>query len=202
MSAQLLLLEPELREVLEPVVVAGFSLFLFSSPSPPGFPPEGAVEGLDDFEDSVRLNFLLGFFFSLANIDCLATRDILCCLGELLPGGGGGAGVTVMAPPVLVWDDLLEAGRGLLVLPAVVAVVVINRPAAVFLEVAELSLLVEAVMEVMEVFARVILGPEEETTVFGTALTLLAKVDVIFTWDLALSSDFSRLQAGGPDEAC
>ena len=80
---------------------------------------------------------------------------------------------------------------------------VINNPAAVFLEVAaELSLLVDGAMEVL---ALVILGPEEETedtTVLGTALTLLAKVDVIFTWDLALSSDFSRLQLAGPDDAC
>ena len=201
MSAQLLLLEPELREVLEPVVV-GLSVFLFWSPSTPDLPPEGAVAGLDDLEGSARLNFLFGFFFSLANMDCLATREILCCLGELLPGAGGagGAGVSVVVvPAVLVREDLLEAG-GLLVLPAaVVAVVVISKPAAVFLEVAELSLLV---VVVIEVFARVILGPEEETTVFGTALTLLAKVDVIFTWDFALSSDFSRLQVAGPDEAC
>ena len=61
-------------------------------------------------------------------------------------------------------------------------VVVINNPAAVFLDVAaELSLLVDGAMEVL---ARVILGPEEETedtTVLGTAFTLLAKVEVIFT---------------------
>ena len=134
-------------------------------------------------------------------MDCLATRDILCVLGELEPGGGG-AGVNVEGvPAVLVRDDLVAAA-GLLDLPVVLAVVVINNPAAVFLELAELSLLVDGVIEVL---ARVILGPEEETedtAVLGTALTLLANVDVILAWDLDLSSDFSRLQLAATDEAC
>lgn len=199
MSAQLLLLEPELREVLDP---AGLIMFLFGSPPAPTFPPEGAVDGRDDLEGSVLLNFLFGFFFSLANMDCLATRDILCVLGELEPGGGG-AGVNVeVVPAVLVRDDLVVAAADLLDLPVVLAVVVINNPAAVFLELAELSLLVDGVIEVL---ARVILGPEEETddtAVLGTALTLLANVDVILAWDLDLSSDFSRLQLAATDEAC
>ena len=198
MSAQLLLLEPELREVLEPL---GLIVFLFWSPPTPSFPPDGAVAGLDDLEGSVRLSFLFGFFFSLANMDCLATREILCCLGELEPGGGGAA-VKVVVLPAVLFRVVLVAATGLLVLPAGLAVVVINNPAAVFLDVAELSLLVDGVIEVL---ARVILGPveeTEETTVLGTALTLLAKVEVIFTWDLALSSDFSLLQVAGTDEAC
>ena len=32
--------------------------------------------------------FLLGFLFSLAKIDCLATKEILCCLGDEDPGAG------------------------------------------------------------------------------------------------------------------
>ena len=197
MSAQLLLLEPELREVLEPV---GLIVFLFWSPPPPSFPPAGAVAGLEDLDGSGRLSLLFGFFFSLANMDCLATSEILWCFGELEPGAGP-AGVSV--GPVLASEDL-AAARGLTGLPAVlvvVAVVVINNPAAVFRDVAELVLLVEAVMEVL---ARVILGPEEDTedtAVLGAAFTLLAKVEVILAWDLDLSSDFSRLQLAGPAEA-
>ena len=194
MSAQLLLLEPELREVLEPV---GLIVFLFWSPPPPSFPPAGAVAGLEDLDGSGRLSLLFGFFFSLANMDCLATSEILCCFGELEPGAGP-AGVSV--GPVLASEDL-AAARGLTGLPAVLVVVVINNPAAVLRDVAELVLLVEAVMEVL---ARVILGPEEDTedtAVLGAAFTLLAKVEVIFAWDLDLSSDFSRLQLTGPEEA-
>ena len=114
MSAQLLLLDPELREVLEPL---GLIVFLFWSPPPPGFPPDGAVDGLEDLEGSVRLNFLFGFFFSLANMDCLATREILCCLGELEPAGGG-AGVSVVVVPAVLLSDDLVAATGLVVFPA------------------------------------------------------------------------------------
>ena len=110
MSAQLLLLDPELRELLEP---QGLIVFLFWSPPATDFPPDGAVDGLEDLEGSARLNFLFGFFFSLANIDCLATREILCCLGELEPAGGA-AGVSVA---VLFRDDLLAA-TSLVVFPA------------------------------------------------------------------------------------
>ena len=79
--------------------------------------------------------------------------------------------------PVLVRDDLVVAAAGLLDLPVVLAVVVINNPAAVFLELAELSLLVDGVIEVL---ARVILGPEEETTVFGNRIVWADHVGKVY----------------------
>ena len=64
--------------------------------------------------------FRLGFLFSLAKIDCLATREILCCLGE--PGA---------ALEGLDVELVLETAAELCFVLAVV--VVINKPAAVFL---------------------------------------------------------------------
>lgn len=77
MSAQLRPLDPELREVVDP---CGIGLVRW------GFGGRderwvGAVEGRDFAPDLLTTN-LLGFLFSLANLACLATREILCCLGD------------------------------------------------------------------------------------------------------------------------
>jgi len=73
-----------------------------------------------DLPPALAATNLLGFLFSLANFACLATREILCCLGEpvLEPGQpeeGFGIGF-------VRGGEALAAG-----------VVVINNPAAVFL---------------------------------------------------------------------
>ena len=174
-------------------------MFLLTSPAVSPFPPDGAVAGLEGLVVSTLFNFLLGFLFSFANIDCLATKEILCCLGELEPPTTAVAvvdDVAAAAPEVLPVEDL-EADAGF-----ALAVAVISRPAAVFLEDAELGLVEDCVMVVL---ALVILGATaltDATAVLGTDLTLLANVEVIFAWHLALSSDFSRLQVTAPAEAC
>ena len=102
-----------------------------------------------DLPESSLIDFLFGFFFSLAKIDCLATNESLCCLGEL-------------EPAALVLDGLedgLEDIPDAAVEAAFLAVVVINNPAAVFLVAAagaEDGLLEDD----MVVLARVILGLE------------------------------------------
>ena len=84
-SAQLLLLEPELSEVLEPA-----GLFLDDMVVWPSFWSDFEATGVvawRNLPDTSDLGtFLLGFLFSLANMDWRATKEILCCLGELDPG--------------------------------------------------------------------------------------------------------------------
>ena len=172
-------------------------MFLFWSPDTPTLPPPPPLPAFPARPVSALLTFLLGFLFSLANIDCLATRDILCCFGELEPAiAVTVAAVEAVAGVVLAVEGLdTEEGLDL-------AVAVINSPAAVFLEEAELVVLVDA--GVMVVLALVIFGTEgvtEDSTVLGTDLTLLAKVEVILAPDLALSSDFSLLQDTPPGGA-
>ena len=105
-----------------------------------------------DLPESSLVDFLFGFFFSLAKIDCLATNESLCCLGEL-------------EPAALVLDGLDD---GLEEVPdaaaveeaAFLAVVVINNPAAVFLVVAAAGAEDGLLEDDMVVLARVILGLE------------------------------------------
>ena len=49
--------------------------------------------------------FLLGFLFSLAKIDCLATKEILCCLGDEDPGVGAVAVDDVLDEDLVVAVD-------------------------------------------------------------------------------------------------
>ena len=174
MSAQLLLLDPELREVLEPAGLTRPTLLL------PSLDLE-RVSGALGLAASVFDTFLFGFLFSLAKIDCLATSDILCCLGELDPGAAALEGLE---------DDLVGAEAGLVL----AVVVVINNPAAVFLDTApdpdedddldddDIVVLARVILG-LDVVAGVVLatvaavvGPE--ATLENDDLTVLAKDEV------------------------
>ena len=128
--------------------------------------------GLGLLESDFVGAFLTGFFFSLANLACRATREILWVLGELDPEGAGGTGLEAVL-------EGTEAGAeaGALAL----AVVVIRRPAAVFLAAAFTA--EEGLgLDVIVVLARVILGLEALLEVEKVvALTLLAKEEVGLT---------------------
>ena len=81
----------------------------------------GAVEGRDFPPDLAATN-LLGFLFSLANLACLATKEILCCLGDPLDAETAVVGLALPGQGLVRGGEALAAG-----------VVVINNPAAVFL---------------------------------------------------------------------
>ena len=167
-SAQLRLLDPELRLVLEPSsglaaapqLRPAAATLLFPSPTscslpllpcPPlerGFPPADADRCLR-----------AGFFFSLANIDWRATSEIRCCLGELDPALGPAPDTPPLGPGLAAAGLLLPgAALGVLVL----GVVVISRPAAVRRDAAAPPLAVVLDVEDIVVFARVILGFEAD----------------------------------------
>jgi len=126
----------------------------------------GAVDGRD-FPPDLAITNLLGFLFSLANFACLATREILCCLGDPEAAGTVVVGLTLPGPGLVSGGEALAAG-----------VVVINSPAAVFL--AGGFGLVGAVMVVS---ALVILGTVVFTIEEGfvrVVLTVLANVVGLF----------------------
>ena len=146
--------------------------------------------------------FRLGFLFSLAKIDCLATKEILCCLGE--PGA---------ALEGLDVELVLETAAELCLVLAVV--VVINKPAAVFLaEAPDPDDEDDLEDEDIVVLARVILGLaaaevdlacEDEPPAAGLLtedLTVLANEDVGLwaTFGASSALSFFETRTLGPED--